>query len=76
MPYQVLKHHAVGYISGAIFPVRGLPEEVSNKALPQKISVCCVFLAGRVGCNKIVIKNNSQQGGINNFVHNFFQDTF
>jgi hypothetical protein len=29
-----------------------------------------------VGCNKIVIKNNSQQGGINNFVHNFFQDTF
>jgi hypothetical protein len=31
MPYQVLKRHAVGYKSGAIFPVHGLPEEVSNK---------------------------------------------
>jgi hypothetical protein len=28
----VLQRHAAGYKSGAIFPVRGLPEEVSNKA--------------------------------------------
>ena len=38
MPYQVLKHHAVGYISGAIFPVRGLPEEVSSKAFATENS--------------------------------------
>jgi hypothetical protein len=28
----VLKRHAADYKSGSIFPVRGLPEEVSNKA--------------------------------------------
>ena len=52
MPYQVLKHHAAGYKSSAIFPVRDLPEKQAIKLLPRKILVCCVFFAGRVGCNK------------------------
>jgi hypothetical protein len=34
----VLKRHAAGYISSAIFPVRGLPEEVSNKAFTTEDS--------------------------------------
>jgi hypothetical protein len=34
----VLKRHAAGYKSGAIFPVRGLPEEVSNKAFAAEDS--------------------------------------
>jgi hypothetical protein len=38
MPYQVPKLHAAGYKSGAIFPVRGLPEEVSNKAFTMEDS--------------------------------------
>jgi hypothetical protein len=38
MPYQVLKCHAAGYISSAIFPVRGLPEKVSNKAFATEDS--------------------------------------
>jgi hypothetical protein len=41
----VLKCHAAGYISSTIFPVRGLPEEVSNKAFAAEDSVCCIFLA-------------------------------
>ena len=36
--HQVLKRHAAGYISSAIFPVRGLPEEVSNKAFAAEDS--------------------------------------
>jgi hypothetical protein len=50
-PYQVLKRHAVGYKSSAIFPVRDLPEKQAIKLLPRKILVCCVFLAGRAGRN-------------------------
>jgi hypothetical protein len=38
MPHQVLKCHAAGYISGAIFPVQGLPKEVSNKAFAAEDS--------------------------------------
>jgi hypothetical protein len=38
MPYQVLKRHAAGFKSGAIFPVQGLPEEVSNKAFATEDS--------------------------------------
>jgi hypothetical protein len=34
----VLKCHAAGYKSGAIFPVRGLPEEASNKAFATEDS--------------------------------------
>jgi hypothetical protein len=34
----VLKRHAEGYKSGAIFPVQGLPEEVSNKAFATEDS--------------------------------------
>jgi hypothetical protein len=34
MPHQVLKRHAVGYISSAIFQVRGLPYVKAIKALP------------------------------------------
>ena len=34
----MLKRHAAGYKSGAIFPVRGLPEEVSNKAFAAEDS--------------------------------------
>ena len=34
----MLKRHAAGYISGAIFPVQGLPEEVSNKAFAAEDS--------------------------------------
>ena len=52
MPYQVLKRHAAGYKSSAIFPVRDLPEKQAIKLLPRKILVCCVFLAGRAGRNK------------------------
>jgi hypothetical protein len=37
-PYQVLKRHTAGYKSGAIFPVQGLPEEVSNKAFAMEDS--------------------------------------
>ena len=41
----MLKRHAAGYISSAIFPVRGLPEKEAIKALPQKIPVVLsVFL--------------------------------
>jgi hypothetical protein len=42
----VLKRHAAGYKSSAIFPVRDLPEKQAIKLLPRKILVCCVFLAG------------------------------
>jgi hypothetical protein len=38
-PYQVLKHHAAGYKSSAIFLVWGLPEEASNKAFAMEDSV-------------------------------------
>jgi hypothetical protein len=41
----VLKRHTAGYKSSAIFLVRGLPEEVSNKAFAAEDSG--VFLAGR-----------------------------
>jgi hypothetical protein len=34
----VLKRHAEGYKSSAIFPVQGLPEEVSNKAFATEDS--------------------------------------
>jgi hypothetical protein len=34
----VLKRHTAGYKSGAIFPVQGLPEEVSNKAFATEDS--------------------------------------
>jgi hypothetical protein len=34
----VLKRHAAGYISGTILPVRGLPEEASNKAFAAEDS--------------------------------------
>jgi hypothetical protein len=51
MPYQVLKHHAAGYKSSAIFLVRDLPEKQAIKLLPRKILVCCVFLAGQAGRN-------------------------
>jgi hypothetical protein len=37
-PYQVLKRHAAGYKSSAIFPVWDLPEEVSNKAFATEDS--------------------------------------
>jgi hypothetical protein len=50
----VLKHHAAGYKSSAIFPVRDLPEKQAIKLLPRKILVCCVFLAGRAGRNTYV----------------------
>jgi hypothetical protein len=48
----VLKCHAAGYKSSAIFPVQDLPEKQAIKLLPPKILVCCVFLAGRAGRNK------------------------
>jgi hypothetical protein len=51
MPYQVLKRHAAGYKSSAIFPVQDLPEKQAIKLLPRKILVCCVFLASRAGRN-------------------------
>jgi hypothetical protein len=35
----VLKHHAAGYKSSAIFLVWGLPEEASNKAFAMEDSV-------------------------------------
>jgi hypothetical protein len=47
----VLKRHAAGYKSSAIFPVWDLPEKQGIKLLPRKILVCCVFLAGRAGHN-------------------------
>jgi hypothetical protein len=47
----VLKRHAAGYKSSAIFLVWDLPEKQAIKLLPQKILVCCVFLAGRAGRN-------------------------
>jgi hypothetical protein len=47
----VLKRHAAGYKSSAIFPVRDLPEKQAIKLLPGKILVCCIFLAGRAGRN-------------------------
>jgi hypothetical protein len=50
----VLKRHAAGYKSSAIFPVRDLPEKQAIKLLPRKILVCCVFLAGRAGRNILV----------------------
>jgi hypothetical protein len=34
----VLERQAAGYKSGAIFPVQGLPEEVSNKAFATEDS--------------------------------------
>jgi hypothetical protein len=37
-PYQVLKRHAAGYKSCTIFPVQGLPEEVSNKSFAEEDS--------------------------------------
>ena len=52
-PHQVLKRHAAGYISSAIFPVWDLPEKQAIKLLPRKIPVCCVFLAGRAGRNRV-----------------------
>jgi hypothetical protein len=52
MPYQVLKCHAEGYKTSAIFPDRHLPEKQAIKLLLWKILVCCIFLAGRAGCNK------------------------
>jgi hypothetical protein len=48
----VLKRHAAGYKSSAIFPVWDLPEKQAIKLLPWKILVCCVFLAGRAGRNR------------------------
>ena len=51
MPYQVLKCHAAGYKSSAIFPVRDLPDKQAIKLLLWKILVCCIFLAGRAGHN-------------------------
>jgi hypothetical protein len=47
----VLKRHAAGYKSSAIFPVWDLPEKQAIKLLPLKILVFCVFLAGRAGRN-------------------------
>jgi hypothetical protein len=49
----VLKRHAAGYKSSAIFPVWDLPEKQAIKLLPRKILVCCVFLAGRAGRNNL-----------------------
>ena len=51
----MLKRHAAGYKSSAIFPVRDLPEKQAIKLLPRKILVCCVFLAGRAGRNSHVL---------------------
>jgi hypothetical protein len=51
----VLKRHAAGYKSSAIFPVRDLPEKQAIKLLPRKILVCCVFLAGRAGRNNNIV---------------------
>jgi hypothetical protein len=34
----VLKRHGAGYISGAIFPIQGLPEEANNKAFAAEDS--------------------------------------
>ena len=55
MPYQVLKCHAVGYISGTIFPVRGLPEEVSNKAFAAEDSGLL-----RLSCRSSGTQRNTQ----------------
>jgi hypothetical protein len=54
----VLKRHAAGYKSSAIFPVQNLPEKQAIKLLPRKILVCCVFLAGRAGRNKKVLEKD------------------
>ena len=57
MPHQMLKRHAAGYISSAIFPVRGLPEKEAIKALPQKIPVVLsVFLPAGTKARAIVLK--------------------
>ena len=54
MPYQVLKRHAAGYKSSAIFPDRDLPEKQAIKLLLRKILVCCIFLADRAAHNSVL----------------------
>ena len=59
MPHQVLKRHSVGYISSAIFRVRGVPYVEAIKALPQKIPVVLsVFLPAGTKARAIIYSIN------------------